>query len=435
MKLTVEQRSEIISEMASSEAGFNELMRVLLDSFSKQERALFLDEHKGEQGNGFRPRRWRGHGYSFQLRIPRTRSGAFQPIILGILAAQESERALLFHELYSRGLSCEDIAEVGRRIYGHHYSKQQVSRLSEACYEEIQEWLARRLSSHYLAVYIDATFCSTRRDGSVSKEAYYTMLGLLPDGSREVLTVVNHPTEGAIAWEMELEALKERGVEQIDLIVSDALSGIENAVCSAFPTALHQLCVVHFKRKVLNTVSTKDKAEVGEELKALFPVEHTDISPLAAYENLRAFARRWSKKYPSLARLDRERNAPYFTYLRFPKSVRRMIYSTKPGGTTQSLLQAHLAHARSDAFSCLRGLSLGLCCQGENRRDVCKTATVFSGMENQVKRQIKINITNSPQAWGTPSLRGRTKENLTHFAGHYRNEEQLKAREHCILSC
>ena len=71
MKLTTEQRSEIISEMASSEAGFNELMRVLLDSFSKQERALFLEEHKGEQGNGFRPRRWRGHGCSFQLRIPR----------------------------------------------------------------------------------------------------------------------------------------------------------------------------------------------------------------------------------------------------------------------------------------------------------------------------------------------------------------------------
>ena len=123
------------------------------------------------------------------------------------------------------------------------------------------------------------------------------MLGLLPDGSREMLTVVNHPTEGAIAWEMELEALKERGVEQIDLIVSDALSGIENAVCSAFPTALHQLSVVHFKRKVLNTVSTKDKAEVGEELKVLFPVEHTDTTPLAAYD----FARRWGKKYPSLS--------------------------------------------------------------------------------------------------------------------------------------
>jgi hypothetical protein len=36
MKLTTEQRSEIISEMDSSEAGFNELMRVLLDSFSNR---------------------------------------------------------------------------------------------------------------------------------------------------------------------------------------------------------------------------------------------------------------------------------------------------------------------------------------------------------------------------------------------------------------
>ena len=108
MKLTTEQRSELLSELASSEAGFNELFRVLLESFSKQERSLFLEEHKGEQANGFRPRRWRGHGWSFQLRIPRTHSNAFQPIILGILSSQESERTQLFYELYSRGLSCED---------------------------------------------------------------------------------------------------------------------------------------------------------------------------------------------------------------------------------------------------------------------------------------------------------------------------------------
>lgn len=94
MKLTTERRSEIISEMASSETSFNELMRVLLDSFSKQERALFLEEHKGELGNGFRPRRWRGQGCSFQLRIPRTRSGALQPVILGILS----------HEIFSASL-------------------------------------------------------------------------------------------------------------------------------------------------------------------------------------------------------------------------------------------------------------------------------------------------------------------------------------------
>ena len=55
---------------------------------------------------------------------------------------------------------------------------------------------------------------------------------------------------------------------------------------------------------------------------------HTDMTPLVAYENLRIFAQRWGKKYPSLARLGNERNAAYFTYLRFSESVRRMIYST-----------------------------------------------------------------------------------------------------------
>ena len=56
----------------------------------------------------------------------------------------------------------------------------------------------------------------------------------------------------------------------------------------------------HFKRKVLNTVSSKDKAEVGEALKKLFPVEHTDMTPLVAYENLRIFAQRWGKSTRAL---------------------------------------------------------------------------------------------------------------------------------------
>ena len=61
---------------------------------------------------------------------------------------------------------------------------------------------------------------------------------MLEDGSREVLSVVNYPSEGDICWKEELEVLKERGVTQIDLVVSDALQGIEIAVCAAFPRHL-----------------------------------------------------------------------------------------------------------------------------------------------------------------------------------------------------
>ena len=112
-----------------------------------------------------------------------------------------------------------------------------MSYLSTNCREDVEQWLNRRLSSHYLAIYIDATFIATRRDKQVSKEAYYAILGVLEDGSREVLSVVNHPTEGAICWKEELEALKERGVTQIDLMVSDALQGIETLSVQLFSSS------------------------------------------------------------------------------------------------------------------------------------------------------------------------------------------------------
>ena len=98
---------------------------------------------------------------------------------------------------------------------------------------------------------------TSRREHSVSQETYYSMLGGLPDGKREVLGIVNHPTEGAINWKTELNVLRERGVEKIDLIVSDAFSGIENAVTGAFPTSRHQFCVVHLLREMRKLVPGK----------------------------------------------------------------------------------------------------------------------------------------------------------------------------------
>ncbi|HBK40875.1 MAG TPA: hypothetical protein DDZ57_04805 [Porphyromonadaceae bacterium] len=62
----------------------------------------------------------------------------------------------------------------------------------------VHTWLSRRLEAHYLVVYFDATFVHTRREECVGKEGHYTLLGIKEDGSREVLSIVNHPTEGVL---------------------------------------------------------------------------------------------------------------------------------------------------------------------------------------------------------------------------------------------
>ena len=90
MELTMPQISELFSTFLSSGGRFNTLVESLLDAMSRHERSLFVDSHEGEQCNGFRPRKWRSQGLCFELRIPRTRSGAFRPMILGILKMKQT---------------------------------------------------------------------------------------------------------------------------------------------------------------------------------------------------------------------------------------------------------------------------------------------------------------------------------------------------------
>lgn len=328
MELTQSQISEILSNYTSSSEGFISLQSLIMNSLMLHEREVFVSSNAGEQCNGFRSRRWYSHGYEFSLRIPRSRSGRFYPILLGLIRSESEERAKLFSMLYTKGLTTDEIGEISDSIYGRTYSKQQVSYLTNSCREDVNQWLERRLNARYLAVYIDATFISTRRDQQVSKEAYYSMLGVLEDGSREVLAIVNHPTEGAVCWEMELEALKERGVRQIDLIVSDALQGIEHAVCAAFPNAKHQFCVAHLKRKLLNAASHKDKPQMAQDLKEVFTLEDKAANSLQGYEAFTNFVVKWERKYPLMRKYDNDRNIAYFTYMDFPIEFQRLIYTT-----------------------------------------------------------------------------------------------------------
>ena len=130
MELTQLQISEILSNYTSSSEGFVTLQSLIMNSLMKHERDLFVANTEHKQCNGFRSRRWYSHGFEFSLRIPRSRSGNFYPILLGLIRSESEERAKLFNLLYTKGLTTEQIGEISETIYGRTYSKQQVSYLS-----------------------------------------------------------------------------------------------------------------------------------------------------------------------------------------------------------------------------------------------------------------------------------------------------------------
>lgn len=328
MDFTHAQISELLLEVANSENGTNLLMQMTLETFMKSERVLHQLENPTDYANGFRTRTTNGFGKEMVLKVPRTRSGTFYPALLGVLRNEDEEHRKLIFSLYRKGLTTEQVSDVYEELYGKDYSKQQISYLMKESKKEIELWLKRDLEEHYLVLYIDATFVHTRRDESVKKEGYFTILGIKEDGTREVLTIVNHPTEGALLWQQELENLKTRGVKSIGLVVSDGLTSIENASAKVFPDAKHQLCVVHFKRNLLAVFPRTKRAEIGIELKEVFQVETKSTTPIASFEKLINFVQKWESKYPSIKSFKNERNIAYFTYLDYPPQIQRMVYST-----------------------------------------------------------------------------------------------------------
>ena len=127
---------------------------------------------------------------------------------------------------------------------------------------------------------------------------------------------------------MELEALRTRGVESVGLIASDGLTSIGNAIAKSFPEAQHQLCVVHMKRNLLAVFPRTKRIEIGKELLDVFAIDTKTVTPVEAFENLCSFVDKYKKSYPSLKSFSNERNIAYFTYLNYPASIQRMIYST-----------------------------------------------------------------------------------------------------------
>lgn len=329
MDFTQEQITTILSDFSSKkENGYETILKIALESLMRAEREEFKDLNS-DVSNGFRKRSVYSNGYSIELAVPRTRNNNFYPLILALIRDQNEELAQIVNELYCSGLTTEQIGDIVEKVYGRNYSKSRISSMMENSRIDVQDWLNRTLDAEYPIIYIDATFWYTRRDKTVSSEAYYTILGVKSDRTRDVLAIVNHPTEGSENWKTVFQSLKERGVKGVKLVVSDGLSGIEKSITSVFPEAEHQLCTVHLMRNIAAKVKPKDKKEVMNDLKKVLNPDNPDDNQMAGYERFLIFIDKWKGQYTSFKAMKVEpRYSLYFTYLNYHVVIRRMIYTT-----------------------------------------------------------------------------------------------------------
>jgi transposase-like protein len=318
---------------SQSDLDFNKFTLITLESLMLLEREEYLKSARGQadSGNGSYLRNFRSLcSNSLSISIPRSRHGIFKPMTLDLINNQKEQVNELALLLYRKGLSTRDVSQVMDEFFGEKISKDSISNMAESFHQIRAAWENRELDAYYKVIYCDALYTSLKRGGTYSKEAVYVIYGIKDDNTRELLLLEVNPTESSHVWREYLVKLKKRGVEQIDLIVADGLTGFAEAAGIAYPCSKLQRCVVHLQRSILNKVRPKDREELAAGLKSAFNNFDSDSSKEKAMLKLQRFVERWSYSYKGLLGklIDEEYIIDYLTYIDYPTAVRRMIYTT-----------------------------------------------------------------------------------------------------------
>jgi putative transposase len=329
MDFTKEQLSDVFIKHLEREKGLQDLMELMIESMMMAERRDFLDSRPGNKGNGFRQGKSYGQGRVLEFRIPRDRYGNFHPTILALLRDQEVECEQLASSLYCKGLTQSQVGEVFGEVYGKHYSKASISRMIEYLKADVEQWLGRSLEGYYPIVFIDAIHVKVHRKRSVETEAFYVVMAVKEDKTREVLGIFNRPSESATGWEDMFRTLQARGIKDIGLMVADGIKALENALARVFPGTPLQKCVTHLKRNMFSKVRHGDKGQLAADLREVFRTGDRSYTPELAWQAWQSLCAKWGKDYRSIKRMG---NDPYykyyFTYLNYHPKIQAMIYTT-----------------------------------------------------------------------------------------------------------
>lgn len=260
-----------------------------------------------------------------RIEVPRDRDGSFEPVLI----PKHERRFTGFGEniiaLYARGMTMREIQGFLLESYGTEVSPEFISSVTDAVMAEVTAWQARPLEPMYPVVFFDALRVKIKEDAVVRNKAIYLALGVLPDGSRDILGLWIEGTEGAKFWMKVFNDLKTRGVNDILIAVTDGLKGMPEALSAVFPATTLQTCIVHLIRNSLDYASWKDRKLLAAAIRPIYTAANAE----AAQAELDAFEQGpWGKKFPTVAAAWRRAWSHVIPFFAFPPQIRKVIYTT-----------------------------------------------------------------------------------------------------------
>ena len=229
------------------------------------------------------------------------------------------ELASAVTEMYVSGVSTRKVKRALKAITGEkaRLSRSTVSRITEKLREEFKNWKNQSLKEKKVVyLFLDAIRIGMRLENT-AKQAVLLAYGVLEDGSFELLSVGLGHSESDDTWNKFIVDMKNRGLADPLLVVSDGNHGVITAIDTYFKTSYRQRCVKHKMDNVLDAIPKEKHGEVLPKLNRIF---YGATSLEQAKEALLAFKREYAKIYPSaIGRLENDLDQAFTFYL-FPSA-------------------------------------------------------------------------------------------------------------------
>jgi transposase-like protein len=267
-----------------------------------------------------------------EIDVPRDRDGSFEPKIVAKRQRRLSGVDELVISLSAKGLTTGEVQAHLAEVYGADVSRQTISTITDKVVDGMAEWQNRPLDPVYPVVFIDAINVKIR-DGKVANRPIYVALAVTCEGRRDILglwageapsVTGGQVGEGAKYWLHVLTEIKNRGVNDVLMVVCDGLTGLPDAISAVWPQTITQTCVVHLLR---NSFRYAGRQHYDAIAKALRPV-YTAPTEAAAMERFLEFCEVWGQRYPAIVRLWENAWAEFVPFLSFDVEIRKIICTT-----------------------------------------------------------------------------------------------------------
>jgi putative transposase len=302
-----------------------QLMEAEVGALTGAELGERAPERRQAQRNGYRPRRWDTRVGELELAIPKLRQGSYFPSFLEPRRRAEQALVAVVQEAYVNGISTRKVDRLVEQLGLQQMSKDTVSRLCRGLDEQVQVFRERPLAGAYPYLWLDAKVERVREPGGVRHKALVIAYGVHETGRREVVGLDVGEAETESFWRAFLRSLCVRGLEGVQLVISDAHTGLQAAIAKVFGCPW-QRCTVHFLRDMLGHVARAQQPLVSGAIRGIF----TAASAAQAHERLGQVADQLRPHAAKVARLLEDAEADLLAFYAFPAEHWSKLRSTNP---------------------------------------------------------------------------------------------------------